>query len=660
MLESLLESMRSAVQFDAAGVFVLNRSVKLGQDSGGRMIAGMAVVGFDETPRDEDPMLRRGQGIIGHVIATGQTVIAPDVRRDPHYVQGRAGTLSEIAVPIVSGGTVVGALNLESDTVDAFAEADVESLEFFAVAAAISIEKAVVHLELLEKHRIEQQLRIAKDVQSALLPAADPSLPGYDIAGINLPSWEIGGDYFDFLPQPDGRLGIAIADVSGKGVAAALIMATFRAALRAQRVGGVPLDAVAGRLNRLLLDSMDASRFVTAFYGLLEPATGQLDFANCGHNPPLLLHAAGLRDLLPGGGPALGMWPGAAFAPGAASVLPGDTLVLYTDGVIEVMNAAGEMFGVDRLEHVIRRRSHDSSQGLVDAVVDATRAFSGRPVYEDDFTLVIIRREAGVVGRRRMSGALVLALLLAVLIGVSLGTLGSGGSIITMPVLVYVAGIPAHTPSACRSSSSGRPPPSGAPSNRAAQGLDARAAAIFAATGAAGAFAGARLTRLVSGDALMAIFAALMLIAGWRMLAGAAPAAASRPCSVPRCAARGPGARRADRLPRHRRGIPHRARAGPRGGPRHEARRADLARHHRLQRGRRPRRPASRRRLRLDADRGVPGIRPGRHARRVDDHQPCLRREPPPGVRVGRDRAWRGHPGVPGPVARGPRARVIS
>ena len=398
VLRQLLESLRTAVAYDAAGVFVLNRSVQLGQDTGGRMIAGMAVVGFDDTPRDEDPMLRRGEGIIGHVIRSGQTVIAPDVRLDPHYVEGRARTLSEIAVPIVSGGSVIGALNLESDTADTFSEADVEFLEFFAVAAAISIEKAVLHREMLEKHRIEQQLQIAKEVQAALLPAANPSIEGFDIAGTHVPSWEIGGDYFDYLPQPDGRLGVAIADVSGKGVPAALLMATFRAALRAQRVNDASLDVVADRLNRILLDSMDTSRFVTAFYGLLEPRTGAIGFANCGHNPPLLLRASGARELLASGGPALGMWHEATFSQGSTSVAPGDTLILYTDGVIEAMDASNEMFGLDRLEDLIRRRRSDSAQDLLKAVLDATRRFAGRAGYEDDFTLVIIRRGSGSSG----------------------------------------------------------------------------------------------------------------------------------------------------------------------------------------------------------------------------------------------------------------------
>ena len=143
---------------------------------------------------------------------------------------------------------------------------------------------------------------------------------------------------------------------------------------------------------------MDTSRFVTAFYGLLEPRTGAISFANCGHNPPLLLRASGARDLLAVGGPALGMWHGATFVPGEASLLPGDTLVLYTDGVVEVMNAANEMFGVDRLEQAIRRFPRDSSRNLLEAVIEATRAFAGREGYEDDFTLVIIRREVGPSG----------------------------------------------------------------------------------------------------------------------------------------------------------------------------------------------------------------------------------------------------------------------
>jgi len=396
VLRSLLDSMRGPIGFDAAGVFVLNRRVRLGQEAGGRVIAGMATVGFDETPRDEDPMLRRGQGIIGHVIRTGEAVVAPDVAKDPRYIAGRASTRSEIAVPIVGEDGVIGALNLESDTLDAFSEADVEFLEFFATAAAIFIEKAVVHRELVEKHRIEQQLRIARDVQGALLPGADLTLAGWDCAGLNEPSWEIGGDDYDCLPKPDRRIGLAIADVSGKGVPAALIMATFRAALRAQRPQGAPVEHVAFRLNRILLDStMDASRFVMAVYGLLDPGTGAFTYVNCGHVPPLLLRVGRAAEPLASSGPALGMWADVPFAPGRVALDPGDTLVLYTDGVIEAMDASGEPFGDGRLADVLLANRDEPARRMIQTVVEATRAFTGRTGFEDDFTIVVVKRDPG-------------------------------------------------------------------------------------------------------------------------------------------------------------------------------------------------------------------------------------------------------------------------
>jgi serine phosphatase RsbU (regulator of sigma subunit) len=398
VLRYLLDTVRTSVAYDAAGVFVLNRRVPLDLPDRHRMIAGMAMVGYPATVQDDDPMLRHGKGIVGHVVQTGQSVVAPDVRRDAYYVDGRQSTRSEIAVPIVSDGEVIGALNLESDTVDAYSEADLEFLEFFAVAAAISIEKAIAHRESLEKHRIDQQLALARHVQSVLLPAADPQVPGYEIAGVNIPSSEIGGDYYDYLPEPDGRLTLAVADVAGKGVPAALLMATFRAALRVHRQieGGVARTA--GGLNRVLSDSMDASRFVTAIYGVLAPEAGAFEYVNCGHNPPLVLRRDGVCERLESSGPALGMCDGASFVPRTTALAPGDTLVLYTDGVVEAADADDRQFGVERLEQVVRASAGIPTRAAVEAVVGAAREFSGRAAFDDDFTLVLVRRSTA--GRR--------------------------------------------------------------------------------------------------------------------------------------------------------------------------------------------------------------------------------------------------------------------
>src|SRR5262245_53536911 len=248
MLSDLLKSLHTAVPYDAAGVFVLSRSVP--ESRGSNLIAEMAQVGFDP-PRADDPMLRWGRGIVGHVIRTGEAVISDEVRENPHYIEGRATTRSEVCVPMVGQTGVLGALNLERDRPAAFTPADAELVEFFAGAAALAIEKALLHRELLQRQWVEGQLKLAREVQAGLLPRLPPELPGYEMAGTNLPTWTIGGDYYDWVPLDDGRMGMVVADVSGKGIPAALIMATFRAALRAEMRRGAPVTAALEAVNRV-------------------------------------------------------------------------------------------------------------------------------------------------------------------------------------------------------------------------------------------------------------------------------------------------------------------------------------------------------------------------------------------------------------------------
>jgi serine phosphatase RsbU (regulator of sigma subunit) len=353
----------------------------------------MVQVGFDDPP-DDDPMLRSGKGIIGHVIHTGEVVSAPDVGRDPRYVAGRAATRSELAVPIVSEAGVIGCLNVESDRASFFTPADAELLQFFASAAALSIAKALLHRQVLEKQRLDDQLKVAHEVQSGLLPGAPPDLPGYDVAAVNIPTQAIGGDYYDYVPLDGDRLGLVVADVSGKGVPAALIMATFRAALRTEMRRRARLPAVASQLNGAVLEFRDAARFVTAVCGVLEAASGRITYVNCGHNPPLLLRHGGGRETLRRGGAALGLFAGERFRSGTADLEPGDSLVLYTDGVVEPADGRDEEFGVERLEATIRAASERPASEMLRSVLEATRAFSGRDRYDDDFTLVVVKRTA--------------------------------------------------------------------------------------------------------------------------------------------------------------------------------------------------------------------------------------------------------------------------
>jgi sigma-B regulation protein RsbU (phosphoserine phosphatase) len=187
---------------------------------------------------------------------------------------------------------------------------------------------------------------------------------------------------------------VAVADVSGKGIPAALIMATFRAALRTEMRRRASLAVVASRLNGVVLEFRDAARFVTAVCGVLEADSGNITYVNCGHNPPLLLRGSGGRETLQRGGPALGLFAGERFKAGSVALEPGDTLVLYTDGVVEPVGAGDAEFGVERLEGAVRKTAGRPAADALQAVIDATRAFSGREQYDDDFTLVVLRRNA--------------------------------------------------------------------------------------------------------------------------------------------------------------------------------------------------------------------------------------------------------------------------
>lgn len=386
LLNHLIDTARSIVEYDAAGIYVIKRA------GDHRLIEDMVTRGYDGENAETDLLLKFGEGVVGHTIETGRTEIVPDVHVEPHYVMARPETRSELAAPITLNERIIGAFNLESDTLDAFTKSDAEVLHFFANAAAIAIEKAVLHEELVEKKRIESQLEVARQVQASLLPDRPPEPPGYDFAAENLPTWEVGGDYYDFIELPDKQIGVAIADVSGKGVPAALIMATFRAALRTQVRNDFAIGQIVRKVNYLLWESTADSQFVTAVYGVLDTTTGRFTYTNAGHNPPMLVRLDGSVDELNRGGPALGVFEVANYEEAFVEIQQGDTLVLYTDGVIEAADGEGREFGVKRLQQTVTVARELSAFKTTRAIMDATRAFSGTDSFTDDFTLMVVKR----------------------------------------------------------------------------------------------------------------------------------------------------------------------------------------------------------------------------------------------------------------------------
>ena len=394
ILNHLLDTVKNVVDYDAAGIFVLNTAlVHPRTERPTNLIAGIARRGFDPNPTGRDAMLTFGRGVVGHVILTRECVVIPDVSRDARYVVGRQATRSEVAVPIIRGEQTIGALNLESDLLAAFDQSDVEVLRFFADAASISIEKAMLHRQLIDKKQVEEQLQIAQDIQHRLLPRHSPEMPGYDIAAICLPTYEIGGDYYDYIDLADGRLGLVVADVSGEGVPAALVMTAFRALIRTQARSRLSPSRIARQVNRILPEFTGRANFVTAVYGTLDPQTGKFHYTNCGHNPPLLVRSTGEMELLPYTGPLLGVFPEADYTTGEITLAPGDGLVVYTDGIVEATNPEGQIFGAQRLSQLPALRQAMPAMKLIESIIRACQAFTRLESFQDDVAIVVVRRK---------------------------------------------------------------------------------------------------------------------------------------------------------------------------------------------------------------------------------------------------------------------------
>jgi serine phosphatase RsbU (regulator of sigma subunit) len=382
VVEEIFKALLQVVDFDAVAIYLVNRKT--------HALELVSQVGYPEGS-EEAFQIQVGQGIVGWVAKHGEAVIVPDVSRDNRYVMARPETRSEIAAPLRVEGRTIGVFNLESDLPDAYHEGHLELLRAFAAQAAVAVEHARLTRELLDRRRLEKELAIARDIQLSFLPKHAPEIPGFELAGTTRPHKEVGGDYYDFIRVSDTRLGLAIADVSGKGIPAALLMAGFRMSLLAEIRNEFALRAVMRKVNSLVHESTDPNRFVTAFYGVLDYKNRVLTFSNAGHNPPILFRYDGRIEYLVEGGVAFGVLPGARYEERPVAIRAGDLLVLYTDGVSEAESPSGEHFGTLRIEESVRRLAHRSSQEILQGILDEVLEWAGERGQSDDLTLVVVK-----------------------------------------------------------------------------------------------------------------------------------------------------------------------------------------------------------------------------------------------------------------------------
>ncbi len=392
ILNLLLDLLADVIDYNAAGIFILSEDINHpGYHFSKQKIASMAQRGFGNLPLEADAMLMDAKGIVGQTIQSGKSIILNDVSKDARYIPGRKETQSEISVPIQRDGKTIGALNVESDKLAAFEPNDIEVLNFFAEASVISIEKALLHYQILDKKKIEEQLQLAKDVQLNLLPNSAPEIKGYEFASVCIPAYEIGGDYFDYITLDENRLALVIADVSGDGVSAALIMAAFRALLRYNSKLFSEPNEIMKLMNEQVSGFMRKRDFISVFYGILNHTANTFTYCNCGHNPALLLDDNKI-NLMEGGGPALNLLKDAEFKSFEIEMNENDQILLYTDGVIEVFSKDKTQFGLDRLIEIFKNNSAQQPAKMIEEIISATKNFSSSDIYNDDFTLLLLKR----------------------------------------------------------------------------------------------------------------------------------------------------------------------------------------------------------------------------------------------------------------------------
>ncbi|MDQ1614043.1 MAG: phosphoserine phosphatase RsbU/P [Pyrinomonadaceae bacterium] len=347
---------------------------------------------------EETGEVRVSRSIIEEVVGQGRSVLTSDAQHDPRFMSSTMtiqGIRSVLAVPLGVGERIFGMIYADSPLAEAkFSQDHLTVLTTLASVAAIRVENARLMEEDLERERFERELNLAREIQQRFQPSSAPNVLGYEMQGISFPCYEIGGDYYDFIERPDGRMVIALGDVSGKGTSAALLMSSLHAAMHAQIPAHKTLGDTISAVNRYLAETIPMNRFITLFCAELDPATGSLSFLNAGHNPPLIAHAGGSMEQLAAGGIPLGIVADAVYREGRTQLQPGDALVVYSDGVSETQNAAGEEYGPVRLYNTVARYLESTAAGIRDKIeADLTKFAQGTPA-GDDITLVIVKRQA--------------------------------------------------------------------------------------------------------------------------------------------------------------------------------------------------------------------------------------------------------------------------
>lgn len=380
-----LETLLDQIVGDVANTFGYNRlAVLLKEDATDELVIAAGWTG-ELCLKGTRFKIGQEAGMSAHAAASGETFYAPDVRKVPFYIAGEEDTRSEIDIPLKIRGELIGIFNIQHTEMNAFSPERIRLLEALAGHVATAIANArMFQRERLEKERMAKELEEAQAIQSGLFPLNAPEAPGFEITGVCRPCREVGGDWYDYIPLNDGRVAVVLADVSGKGMGAALLMSSTRSVLRLHAARGLSPKQILSEVNKFLVQDFPVSKFVTLVYAEIDPAKRKLTFASAGHLPPLFVHSSGAQFLTADAGLPLGIMD-CEFSQHEIEMPAGCRVFLYSDGVTEALNSSLEEYGSNRvLAHVGNQTA--TVQSLLN---DVDKFTAGHPK-GDDVTVVMI------------------------------------------------------------------------------------------------------------------------------------------------------------------------------------------------------------------------------------------------------------------------------
>lgn len=394
LLLKILERSRPWMQADACSVFLPDT------ESGDLVIHSAQ---GSSAPKLGNLRIPSGRGIVGATMAGKEVIKVDDVEKDPRFfgtADKKTGyrTRAILAAPLLDGNECVGVIEyLNPIGRHHFSDNDVQMVEYFSWLVAAALVRIRSQTAALQHARVQREVDLAKDMQANMLPTNFPTseeYPQIDLYAILDPAYEVSGDLYDFFPLPDGKLCFLVGDVADKGVAAGLFMAISRTLIRAV-AADKDLDPVSilRIVNKNLVPDNVNMLFITIILGFLDPGTGEIVYAQGGHNPPLLIRKNSEPEYEPSGGQPVGIFDPCDFGERKLCLEPGDTLLVYTDGVTEAMNINHEQFSDDRLKELFSLNRNLTALESTELVVDAVHRFVGAAEQSDDITLMAIRRK---------------------------------------------------------------------------------------------------------------------------------------------------------------------------------------------------------------------------------------------------------------------------